>query len=56
MKKITKKMVTIVIAASVVALSTTQAFAKDPTPEEAAVESYVSNSMEHGMREKPLLN
>lgn len=45
MKKITKKMVTVVIAASVVALSPAQTFAKDPTPEEAAMESYVSNSV-----------
>lgn len=45
MKKITKKMVTVVIAASVVALSPAQTFAKDPTPEETAMESYVSNSV-----------
>lgn len=45
MKKEIKKMVTVVITTAVVAMSPTQAFAKDPTPEEAAVESYVSNSV-----------
>ena len=45
MKKITKKMVTVVIAASAIALLPTQAFAKDPTPEESAMETYVSNSI-----------
>ena len=39
MKKEIKKMVTVVITTAVVAMSPTQAFAKDPTPEESALET-----------------
>ena len=45
MKKEIKKMVTVVSTTAVVAMSPTQAFAKDPTPEESALETYVSNNV-----------